>query len=149
MTDDPIPDADHVARYCRKASIDDDGRVGPGAFMLRPAIGARPAEDYLSVNWLELLEGADMVERLRMLRQTHPMERKRGEQFAVLSVGNTRNAVHAMSTDQVWLRFLHKPLEGNASHAGIHDTAGETEVDLAHLIAETVLCTAPAHREAA
>jgi hypothetical protein len=49
MKDQPIPDTDHVARYC-KASTVEDGEISAAAFMLRED------ERYLSVNWLEELK---------------------------------------------------------------------------------------------
>ena len=46
MTGDPLPDNAHVAHYCSRGQIDDDGR--PAAHTFLP----RKSEKYLSANWL-------------------------------------------------------------------------------------------------
>ena len=46
MNGTPVPDSDHVARYCKPSSVDEDLPVLT-AFLLREG------EEYISVNWLE------------------------------------------------------------------------------------------------
>jgi hypothetical protein len=145
MIGDPIADAHHVARFCRKSSIDEDGRVAAGAFMLRKNVPGKGPEDCLSVNWLEKLEGGSTEERLQVLRHVHPLKnRTEREKFAVLNVGNARTKVHEQSTDKRWLRILERPSDSNPSHAAICGTAGEDEDNIAHILADCILFSVPA-----
>jgi len=64
----PIPDASHLARYCRPATFDDDGNPTYAAFLLRTATASKPREEYLSAFLLEVLVGATLQERLADLR---------------------------------------------------------------------------------
>ena len=44
MTGDPLPDDDHVARYCKRSSVDEHGMPMASSFQLRSG------EQHLSVN---------------------------------------------------------------------------------------------------
>ena len=145
MMNEPLPDGDHVARYCRRGGLDDNGEITPGAFMLRKSTQTKPPEDYLSVSWLECIGAAGLEACISALRQTHPMTRKEGDLFAVLNVKETRDHVHNRSADQRWLRFLHLPLPDSEPHSGIFDSGGDSEFDLATLIVETIKSAEPAH----
>ncbi len=48
-----LPNDDHVARICPPSTLTDQGQVTAGSFSPRPARGSEPAEDSLSVHWLE------------------------------------------------------------------------------------------------
>jgi hypothetical protein len=50
MKGDPLPEKDHVSRYCSAVHCTENGRITGTAFQLRQKDG------YLSVNWLEFLQ---------------------------------------------------------------------------------------------
>ncbi len=62
MAASPLPDDDHVSRYCKPSAVGRDGLPLANAFELRPACKQRPAEDHLSVNWLEYFQQARDLE---------------------------------------------------------------------------------------
>lgn len=123
MTGDPLPDEDHVARYCKPSSVDEQGMPLASAFQLRSG------EQHLSVNWLEHGGTRDVEAAMRTARSgfVNRRYRLRGNgRFAVLNVGSTKTAVreavgHSLSID-------HLPLDDDQSHAGIH---GYTSDDFA------------------
>lgn len=144
MRGQPLPLEDHAVRYCKRSTVDDDGFVGPGAFMLRNLQGVR--ETYLSANWLERLPGANEGERIVELRRVHSLQRKERDLFALLRVGDTIEAVQTGSQTNKLLRFLCEAAdeEPDYSHAGIHDTDGPDEEDTAQLLADAICRSYPA-----
>ena len=52
MRGDPLPDSNHIARYCKPTQAP-DGQIQATAFMLKSPEGS--PEESLSVNWLECL----------------------------------------------------------------------------------------------
>ena len=123
MTGDPLPDDDHVARYCKPSSIDEHGMPMASAFQLRSG------EQHLSVNWLEHGGTRDVEDAMQQVRSGFVSRgyRLRGNgRFAVLDVGLTRTAVRQALGHL--LRIDHLPLDDDQSHAGIH---GYTSDDLA------------------
>lgn len=123
MIGDPLPDEDHVARYCKPSAVDAHGMPMASAFQLRSG------EQHLSVNWLEHggirhVEAAMARVRAGFLSRGY---RLRGNgRFAVLNVGVAKTTVlqalgHSLSID-------HLPLDDDHSHAGVH---GYTSDDLA------------------
>ena len=123
MTGDPLPDDDHVARYCKPSSVDEQGMPMASAFQLRSG------EQHLSVNWLEHGGTRDVEAAMQQVRSGFVSRgyRLRGNgRFAVLNVGSAKTTVrqalgHSLSID-------HLPLEDDQSHAGIH---GYSSDDLA------------------
>ena len=115
MTGDSIPDEDHVARYCKPSSVDEQGMPLASAFQLRSG------EQHLSVNWLEHGGTRDVDGGMRTVRFgfVNRGYRLRGNgRFAVLNVGTAKTTVrqalgHSLSID-------HLPLDDDQSHAGIH-----------------------------
>lgn len=116
MTGDPIPDEDHVGRYCKPSSVDEQGMPMASAFQLRSG------EQHLSVNWLEHGGIRDVDTAMRTVRSgfVNRGYRLRGNgRFAVLNVGSAKTTVrHALGHS---LRVDHLPLDDDQSHAGIHD----------------------------
>lgn len=112
MTGDPLPDQDHISRYCRPSTID-QGLPQPGAFM------PRAGEDYLSVNWLEHFEVPNLpaaVDRMRTA-VAQSLDLRPNGRFVVLNVGEAKRAA---SRDAGFsLRIEHAPTESDASHAAI------------------------------
>jgi hypothetical protein len=136
-----IPDENHVARYCKPFTFDEDGQPTLTAFLLRAA------ETYLSVNWLESLPGADTSARLASLRAAIARDgnirpAKTGK-YAILHVGTTRRVVHDRTPDQRWIRVTEEAEGYPAYHAGIRDTANDELV-----VAQAILDSAIGHEPA-
>ena len=143
MKGDPVPDSDHISRYCGGAQID-NGKITGKAFRLRKRTGSE--EKYLSVNWLEFLKKADRdaeIEEIRKVFSRKDFQLGTQAKFAVLNVGSTRTHVRTRSPDSRDLRILHEPEVDDPSHSGIHNLRLEDEL-IAELIAQTVKETHPA-----
>ena len=61
-----LPDADHVARYCPKKKITEDGRITGAAFQLRES-----DKGSLSTNWLERLKLSSRTEEKNALSELY------------------------------------------------------------------------------
>jgi hypothetical protein len=95
MKGQPIPDFDHVARYCGPRTVE-NGEISAAAFMLRDG------EEYLSVNWLEALKCLDRASEVRALQNLYARKFSRvgaGARLAILNVGNLRAEVVNESPD--------------------------------------------------
>lgn len=139
MKGQAIPDSDHVARYC-KASTIENGEVQPTAFMLR--VG----EEYLSVNWLEILTCPDRNSEIIALRGLYSSKLTVGPtaRIAILNVGAFRTKVAQESPDMRQLRVLHEPIiPEDPSHSGIYGIPSDGDI-IAELIAQTILEAHPA-----
>lgn len=140
MKGDPIPDQNHISRYCSATRCTETGDVTGAAFMLRPN------EGYLSVNWLEFLRLASREEEIREIRRVLRSQLTLGgnTKIAVLKVGDVINRVLNESPDRRSLRVLHEPVEeSDPSHSGIYGMGVEDHL-IADLIAEVILKTYPA-----
>lgn len=144
LKDDPIPDADHVARYCGGATLD-DGQVSGASFKLRPMKDGNK-EEYLSVNWLELLGKESRREEIGEVQRVLTTKMTPGStaKLAVLRVGDVKDYVSQSASDRRILRILHRPDEPpgkpDPSHSGIFGTDADEDL-IAELIAERVLET--------
>lgn len=138
MKGEPIPDSDHVARYC-KASTVEHGEISATAFMLRET------DEYLSVNWLEELRRSDRASQIRNLQELYASKLRVGTaaQIAILNVGIVRTKVERDSSDRRVLRVLHDPEPDDSSHSGIYDIPYDDEI-VAELIAQVLLEHHPA-----
>ena len=111
MTAD-IRGADHVARYCPKRKLEDDGTPAPGAFELRDN-----DEGCLSVNWLECFGGKTVADNIPYAREElrrHYTTKKSGK-LAVLNVDVARRAVK--ETLKVDISVRSDPQDDHRSHA--------------------------------
>ena len=94
MIGNPIPDEQHIARYCRPTQ-NDEGMPSVSAFHLRPE-----DKGQLSVNWMEFFSPnklavskdhrKQVIERIRAVIQ---MDKSSNGLFAVLNVGLARQAI--------------------------------------------------------
>jgi hypothetical protein len=139
-----IPDEDHVARHVKGREIEPDGTVSAAAFMLRGPKEDKPAEQSLSVNWMEKTGVPDDTEQLKailnILRQKGRTVKK-SSGFAVLNVGRSREDVRRQSIDQRKLSFVHEPDDGvDDTHAAIHGYS-YLENEIATLLAMSVNAT--------
>ena len=131
MNGDPLPDDDHVARYCKPSSVGANGLPLASAFRLRAS------EDSLSVNWLEALGAASTdaaVGRVRALFVARGFGLRANGRFAVLNVGAAKAVVRVELGQS--LRIEHDPLLDDPSHAAI---SGFPADDLAVAVELTTL----------
>ena len=111
----PLPDAHHVARYCKPTAVQ-DGILLPEAFI------PRNREEYISVNWLEYFSGtrnkSEQVNRIRSdIQESGSLRLAASGKFAVLNVGKTKE--HILNALYISLTIEHQPLDNNPSHGGI------------------------------
>ena len=138
MKNDPVPVSDHISRYCRGGSLDSNDQPTGASFQLGDK------DEYLSVNWLELLQLPDRDAEISEVRRVLATKLGVGgsAKLAVLNVGGVQAYVRERSEYQ--LRILHRPDEPpefpDLSHSGIFDTELD-EMRIAQLIAQKVLET--------
>ncbi|MCK4618544.1 MAG: hypothetical protein KAT52_01225 [Desulfobacterales bacterium] len=139
MKGDPVPNQDHISRYCSAIHCKENGQVTGTAF--RP----RQADEYLSVNWLEFFHLADQQDEIQEVRKVLSSKLTLGAKakIAVLNVGEIINYVHTQSPDARNLKVLYEPEEDDPSHSGIHGFRYDDHL-IADLIAETVQKIYPA-----
>jgi hypothetical protein len=142
LPDSPLPDSDHIFRYCKKSQLDDDGLPSATAFMRRP-----PDEEYASVNWLEMLEGNTLDEQLSKLKEifnSKNFQLKPNAKFALLNVGATISQTKAILPD-FNLPILYKPTVKNNvvidnTHSGIYNLPfPDEDATVAELVAMSMI----------
>ena len=129
-----IPGTDHLCRLCGATKCDDDGRPLGDAFMLRPA------EAYLSTNWLERTGTLTRGGQLAMVRQhltDKGMNLSANARLAVLHLQTVIDHVRSWSTDARAITGRHEPEPLDPSHAGLYGYAAEDQL-IADLIAQVV-----------
>ena len=137
MKGDPLPDSNHIARYCKPTTAP-DGQIQATAFFLRPD------EPSLSVNWLEYLNCSSRKLEITEMRSIYASKFRRvgaNARIAVLNVGKTRQRVFTESEDRRNIDVLHDPMlddPPDPSHSGIYNMKSDDEF-IAELILETVL----------
>ena len=110
MKDEPIPDRDHVSRYCSPARVEN-------GLPLAAAFELRPGEQFLSVNWLEYWEQPTIPDALDRIREEFPLRLREAGRFAVLNVSDAKFAVERVT--QRPSAITHQPSAAMASHAGV------------------------------
>ena len=121
MSNEPLPDGDHVARYCKPSTLDERGYPAPSAFTIRAG------ENYLSVNWLEYFDGGDRtggtaaievaMDHVRATLRGKGFRLRPNGRFASLHVGVVKTAVRRAFGRS--LHINHLPFSDDASHVGI------------------------------
>jgi len=131
---DPVPDSDHISRYCGFDTLASGGRITSTAFRLREERN----EKSLSVNWLELLGLEDRESAIEEIRRVFDQKFTLGKhaKFAVLNVGEMREHVLNGSPGRV-LSVLHEPEDNDPSHSEIHGLNFEDDL-ISVLIADKV-----------
>ena len=139
MKGEPVPDQNHISRYCSATRCTETGAVTGAAFLLRPN------ESYLSVNWLEFLQLAGREEEIQLIRSVLRSQLTLGgnARIAVLKVRDVITRVLNETPDSTNLSVLHEPLESGPSHSGIFGMGVEDHL-IADLISEVILETYPA-----
>jgi hypothetical protein len=127
-----LPATDHVARTCKKSSLDlQTGRPTPASFEFRLK-GGGWQDVYLSVNWLEYLcqEPADLPAKLAKLRAfqlanehgTPIVKPTTNNVFAVLRIATIQSA--QLQDVGTTLECCHEPNGAIDPHSGIHPIPG-------------------------
>ena len=139
MKDDPLPHRDHIARYCGGSHINEDDTIAPTAFHLR----RNKNEEYLSVDWLEILNQPDRISEIEAVRGVISQRLRLGKtsKIGILNVGEVIDYV--IDGSGLSIQILHKPVPNEPSHSGIYDT-DQDEERIAELIAEKVYEIYPA-----
>ena len=132
MKGDPIPDADHIARYCSPKRV----RKENGLPMVS-AFECAPNGSELSVNWLEFFPATDSAARVDAMRRSvsNALSLNKNGRFAVLNVGLARQSVLDATHHQ--LRIEHSPTSTNPSHSEISGYPAD-DVAVAHALQELV-----------
>lgn len=105
MSGPPLPDNDHIARYCPPKTVS-DGNVQATAFMLRSN------ETELSVNWLECLKCRSRAEEIGDLQKVFATKLtvRANARFVVLkNVGTIRETIEQKSSDRRKITIEHEP----------------------------------------
>jgi hypothetical protein len=134
MKGEAIPDSDHVARYCKGTSIS-NGEIQATAFMMRET------DQYLSVNWMEVLNRSDRLSEICELQLLYSRKFNRvgaTARIAVLNVGAVRAKIKIETSGEHLLPITHEPETDDPSHAGIYGIPHDNEL-VAELIAQVVL----------
>ena len=107
---DPLPDSDHVLRYCSPRHVN-EGIIHGSAFRIRPG------EEYLSVNWMEYFGKSASVEEqtdgIRTALIKKKFQLKSDGRFARLHVGTVKEVIQNAEVKRV-------PGPKDPSHAGIY-----------------------------
>ena len=127
MKGDPLPDEDHVSRYCSPARVE-SGLPSAAAFELRPQ------DQFLSVNWLEYWGQPDLVVALDRVRKEFHLQVREDGRFAVLNVSAVKLAIERVTQRQS--SVTHQPTVAMESHAGAFGFSSndfEVAVELARM----------------
>ena len=132
---EPLPDRDHIARYCKPSAVDERGHPMASAFWIRAG------EHDLSVNWLEyfgvrggrgaIAEREAAVSRVRETLRSKGFRLRHNGRFALLNVGEVKTAIRRAFGRS--LHVNHLPLADDASHAGILGYTGEDRMIAAEI----------------
>ena len=129
-----IPGTDHLCRLCGATKCDESGRPVGDAFMLRPA------EAYLSSNWLEYTGAQTRADQLATIRghlADKGMKLSANARLAVLHLQTAIDHVRSWSPDARRIRANHEPEPLDPSHAGLYGYTSEDQL-IADLIAQVV-----------
>ena len=111
MNGDPLPDKDHISRYCSPRQVE-NGLPLAAAFEMRSA-----TEEYLSVNWLEYWKTSDRQNALVHVRAELELKVKKAGRFAVLNVGEVKASIESITRRSATV--THEPTSKMESHAGV------------------------------
>jgi hypothetical protein len=136
MRGNPLPDQDHISRYCAPKTAP-DGKPTGASFMLRPD------EEFLSVNWMEYFGDIGQDAQINKICESIELSLAASGLFAVLNVGEIIDQIQKNSEKQ--LAVLYEPTSGDPSHSGVYGYGYEDDL-VADLIAEFVLKTYPSKK---
>lgn len=130
MSGPPLPDQDHVARYCKPSAMGTDGLPKVAAFELRER------DPSLSVNWIEYF-GEDRETSIQEIRQVIQINLRPNGRFAVFGVAAAKEAVIAGggSSPDVF-SSPHRNDPSHASSSGYMTDDYEVAVELKALVSQ-------------
>ena len=128
-----IPGTDHVCRLYGPGKADDDGQPRGAAFM------PRPADEYLSTNWLECTGAPSRADQLRVIRQhlTNKLKLKASGRLAVLHLQTLIDHVISGTPDARMLSAHHEPILSTDPSLRNYGYAADDQL-IADLIAQVV-----------
>jgi hypothetical protein len=129
MKGDPLPDKDHISRYCAPKTAP-GGQPTGASFMLRKG------EEFLSVNWMEHFGKIGQKAQIAKIREHIELSLAKYGVFAVLNVGEIIDQIQRFGEKK--LAILHEPTPGDPSHSGVHGYQHE-DLLVAELIAEIII----------
>lgn len=117
MSGPPVPDSDHIARFCPPHTVA-NGSVQAPAFLLR--LG----ETELSVNWLEKLGCASRAEEIESLQKIFGKKltvRAKARLTVLKNVETIRTTIEQTSSDRRKITINHEPeAPDDLSHSCIY-----------------------------
>jgi hypothetical protein len=131
-----LPDEDHVMRYVPWGKLLKDEDLNVIGF-LGDAFKLRPAEQALSVNWIECFEGerqAKIEASVKTFRRTLTVGPKSA--FGIGNVGRIKEICRARDSN---VRIVHEPEESNKSHSTIRRLPRDDVILLDALAADAFL----------
>lgn len=137
MKDDPLPQSDHVSRYCSFTTLDAHGRPSQAAFFLREG------DDFVSVNWLEhtgFPTRPEQIDAIRKALMAKGLTVRKSGRFGVVNVGDIINHLRSEYEHQLVVSHQPDPPE-DPTHSGIFYPGGAQALMefIASRIAERVL----------
>ena len=150
MDNDPLPDADHVARHLANRHAE-GGVIGSAAFLLEQG------HDYVSVFHMEFFAAVTQPEQLSCtcshLDDAHRRKLEGGRKvgnsnrFAVLNTGDAKRAVLECTEDRVSLRIEKNPVPGALFHSSLKGYGMDGDGDLAAAALKGVASLSETRRE--
>ena len=130
--------SDNIVRYCKPKTCDENGKPGPGAFLLRPREDGT-LEPYLSCNWLEYLfprcQNCQVRKALQVLNAKLGVART--AKLAVLNIEEIiKRCAEADHGTLVEVKRVDED-EDDRSHAGIYGYTN-ANADVAAILAKDV-----------
>ena len=109
-----LPSGSHCVRLCSKSTLGDDDEVTVACFQPHPGTDHRPADNYLSVHWLEYLGLGTIPNCLASLRafllaSTIPGERRPTSQGKLAVINCEQATGAALAEIQLVIDFKHEP----------------------------------------
>lgn len=133
MKGDPIPETDHVCRYCKPRAVE-NGKPLVAAFELREN------ERDLSVNWVEYFRLTDREQAICEIRKAFRAKGfkiKASGRFAVLNVGEIKST--AKERTETDLQVLEWPENNDLSHSAIFFGHSADDLMIPQLLYELVV----------
>lgn len=137
-----------ISRYCGGATVEDDGRILPTAFMLR-AKDREHNPPYISFNWLEFFDRHSQDAQIEEIRTALKKKLNIGSnaKLALLSVADIHREFY-QNGEQIKIDIQHLPEETpgseDPSHCGFIMDVDIDEGVIATLLAQLVSRTVPA-----
>ena len=128
-----VSDSDHISRFCRRNSVDEDGRITGQAFKLRPL-----DQEGLSVNWLEYLNLSNRETEIKEVRKIYKkkLDVTGRSRIAVLNVGETRKYIYDKSPDKRKIQVTNDKPSPDLSHRRITGSLSVDDTIIFNLLAE-------------